>query len=129
MSTTSSSRWTCRYVFFDVAGTLLYKPLLYDRIQSTLASFAIPIDSALIAHRHRILSEVTQFPPATSETFYRTFNAQLLCSLGIVPTEPILAALFGNCSGLSWSSFGDVDGLDELGIPCGVISNWDSSLE
>jgi putative hydrolase of the HAD superfamily len=118
-----------KYIFFDVAQTLLYKPLLFNKIEEVLSSYGYVVDINLLKRNHKLLSEAILFPDKTSEEFYQTFNAQLLYSLGIIPDEKILKSIFKNCSYLSWEKFDDTSILEVLQIPLGIISNWDNSLE
>jgi HAD superfamily hydrolase (TIGR01549 family) len=115
-------------VFFDVANTLLEKPGLYPAISSVLTSHGYAISMNDLAKRHRMLSEVVEFPDKTSETFYQKFNAQLLLLLGIPPDETLLDEIFKACTYLPWKTFDDVESLHTLTLPKGVVSNWDRSL-
>ena len=117
-----------KYVFFDVAGTLLHKPQLFTRIDETLRCFGIAVDSVRLRERHKLLSEAIAFPPKTSSAFYNTFNAELLYSLGIMPEERLLTAIFEACTYLPWERFADADALESVALPAGIISNWDASL-
>jgi putative hydrolase of the HAD superfamily len=82
-----------------------------------------------IKYNHKILSEAIHFPDRTSSDFYLGFNAELLYSLGIIPTNILLAEIFNACSYLPWQKFDDTDFLREINIPIGILSNFNSSLK
>lgn len=117
-----------KYLFFDVANTLLHKPLLIPKICATLEKFAITVDPALVKERHKLVSEIIPFPAKTSQVFYRTFNAEVLLALGIIPTDELLDTIFNDCTYLEWARFDDTDILDNIPVPLGIISNWDRTI-
>jgi len=116
-------------IFFDVANTLLYKPQLFEKMAEVLAFRGHTLDKNELAYKHKILSEAVDFPDKTNEHFYKSFNTQLLLSLGIEPVESLLSELFAKCSYLPWLPFQDTEALLTLNIPLGIISNWDNQLE
>lgn len=118
-----------QYVFFDVAGTLLGKPTLYTIIQNTLRDFGHDVSLDNIKGKHKLLSEVIHFPDRTDAAFYQKFNSDLLYLLGIVPAQELLATLFKNCTYLPWVAFDDTKILNELQLPLGVISNFNTTLK
>ena len=118
-----------QYVFFDVAGTLLGKPTLYTIIQKTLRDFGHDVSLDNIKGKHKLLSEVIHFPDRTDAAFYQKFNSDLLYLLGIVPAQELLATLFKNCTYLPWVAFDDTKILNELQLPLGVISNFNTTLK
>jgi len=118
-----------KYIFFDVAGTLLGKPTLYSIIQKTLLDFGYELGLKEIKKKHKLLSEVIHFPDRTDELFYKKFNSDLLYLLGIVPEEIVVNSIFKNCTYLSWEAFEDTKILKELNLPIGVISNFNTSLK
>lgn len=118
-----------KYIFFDVAGTLLGKPSLFLNIQKALADFDHEVAIENIKAKHKLLSEVIHFPDRTDADFYRKFNSELLYLLGIVPTEELLNAIFKNCTYLPWEAFEDTKILSELNVPLGVISNFNTTLK
>lgn len=118
-----------KYIFFDVAGTLLGKPTLFTSIQDTIQNFGVTISLDEIKYKHKLLSEVIHFPDRTDELFYQKFNSELLYLLGIVPSEKLVNTIFKNCSYLPWAKFEDTKILDEITIPLGVISNFNTSLK
>lgn len=118
-----------KYIFFDVAGTLLGKPTLFSIIQKTLSDFGHEFSLNEIKNKHKLLSEVIHFPDRTDETFYKKFNSELLYLLGIIPNEELVNAIFKNCTYLPWEAFEDTKILKELGLPIGVISNFNTSLK
>lgn len=117
-----------KYIYFDVAGTLLEKPMLYANIQKLLADFGYDITIKDIKIKHKLVSELIHFPDRTDEMFYNKFNSEFLYVLGIVPTEEILKSIFKNCTYLPWQAFEDTQILKEINIPMGVISNFNTSL-
>jgi FMN phosphatase YigB (HAD superfamily) len=119
----------CKYIFFDVANTLLYKPLLMSRICQTLDQFAVGVDIERLKERHKLVSEIITFPAKTSQEFYHYFNTELLLSLGIMPSSELLDAIFRSCTYLDWAEFDDTSILDSIPVPMGIISNWDNTLE
>ena len=117
-----------KYIYFDVAGTLLEKPMLYANIQKSLADFGYDITIKDIKIKHKLVSELIHFPDRTDEMFYTKFNSEFLYVLGIVPTEELLKSIFKNCTYLPWQAFEDTQILKEINIPMGVISNFNTSL-
>ena len=117
-----------KYIFFDVAHTLLYKPQLFKRILECLEKYGYQIEYSLLAKRHKILSEVIKFPEKTSAEFYEYFNAELLMSLGVLPDRDIVHSVFEACKCLPWEAYEDAHVLKKIGKPIGIISNWDSAL-
>ena len=118
-----------QYVLFDVSGTLLYKPTLYDTIFQVLNKNGYEVSLSEIKHKHKIISEVIHFPDNTDKQFYKIFNAELLYALGIIPNDTILENIFLKCSYLSWERFDDTDLLSQIRLPIGVLSNFNSSLK
>ena len=96
-----------KYIFFDVAGTLLGKPTLYTKIQNSLYDFGYDVLLDEIKNKHKFLSEVIHFPDRTDEIFYQKFNSELLYLLGIIPNEELLTFIFKNCTYLPWEAFED----------------------
>lgn len=118
-----------KYLLLDVAGTILYKPDLVTKINETLSSFGYVISVDKLKYNHKVLSEVIKFPDRTNAEFYTNFNSELLYSLGIVPNEELLDAIFKSCSYLPWGKFEDTKVLNEIEIPIGIISNFNTSLK
>jgi len=118
-----------KYIFFDVAGTLLGKPSLYNNIQKTIEDFGHEVSLEDIKAKHKLLSEVIHFPDRTDEDFYKKFNSELLYLLGIVPQETLVNTIFKNCTYLPWEAFVDTQILSELNLPLGVISNFNTTLK
>jgi len=118
-----------KYIFFDVAGTLLGKPSLFTNIQIAIEKHGFKISLEEIKHKHKLLSEVIHFPDRTDENFYKKFNSELLYLLGIVPTEEIVNEIFNNCTYLPWVAYEDTSVLDELNLCLGVISNFNTTLK
>lgn len=118
-----------KYLLLDVSGTILYKPVLFDKISEVLSDFGWSVEKHTIRYHHKLLSEAIHFPDRTDETFYKNFNSELLFSLGIVPDEKILQALFKACSYLPWEKFDDTDALLQVDVPMGIVSNFNTTLE
>lgn len=118
-----------KYIFFDVSGTILGKPSLFQKINDTLNSFGYFISLEELKFKHKLLSEVIHFPDRTDESFYNHFNSELLRLLAIIPNEELLTAIFKNCTYLPWEKFEDTKILSEIDIPMGIISNFNTSLK
>lgn len=118
-----------KYIFFDVAGTLLGKPKLFNRLSLALQQQGYAIDNMRLKYTHKLVSEVIHFPDKTDKTFYDFFNSELLLCLGIPPTQSLLDNIFSNCTYLPWEPFADTAILKELTIPLGIISNFNTSLK
>ena len=117
-----------RYILFDAVNTLIHKPLLWERIQKVLTTAGHPAPLLLLRRNHKLLSECLPFPDRTSPGFYRTFNAELLYSLGIIPTDNLLDRIFQACSHLPWAAFPDTRALTSLPVPLGIASNFNHTL-
>lgn len=118
-----------KYVLFDVAGTLLYKPSFYVKMEEVLQQFGHAVDPKRLQYHHKILSESIFFPDRTNADFYSHFNRELLYSLGILPTDEMLETIFNSCSYLPWEKFDDTHFLNEIKVPVGIISNFNSTLK
>lgn len=118
-----------KYLLLDVAGTILFKPQLYTRIYNVLKNNNYNVSLDKLKYNHKILTEIIKFPDRTDSNFYLYFNSELLYSLGIVPNDFLLESIFNECSYLSWEKYDDVDVLDKLQIPIGILSNFNSSLK
>ncbi len=114
-----------RFVYLDIAGTLLHKPGLAPAFIGALGR---DVDNARFLATHKRVSEATTFPRETTAAFYRSFNASVLDALGVEPTPALLDAIERACRGLPWEPFDDVDALHGTRLPLGVISNWDARL-
>jgi FMN phosphatase YigB (HAD superfamily) len=115
-------------VLFDVGGTLLGKPGLVPAIRSVLHDHGVDVDENVIARRHKLVSEITEFPDRTSREFYERFNRSVLIALG-VPADPRLVTdLFERCAALEWRAFEDVERLAVLDRPLDLVANWHSGL-
>ncbi|WP_300691391.1 HAD family hydrolase [Chryseobacterium sp.] len=118
-----------KVLLLDAANTLIYKPSLWDKIIETLQSNGFRVDKESLFLRHKIISEIINFPDRTSKDFYSEFNAELLLALGIIPTKKILDDIFSACSYLPWAAFDDCQVLKELNIKKAVLSNFNSTLK
>ncbi|GHT00700.1 hypothetical protein FACS189421_13030 [Bacteroidia bacterium] len=117
-----------KYILFDVANTLIHKPLLWDKLQETLAENGFVVSKDKIKTHHKIISEQIDFPDRTDSKFYATFNANLLISLGIYPDENLLNSIFKKCSYLPWEPFSDTSFLETITLPIGILSNFRKEL-
>ena len=118
-----------KYLLFDAANTLIYKPNLWERILKVLQDNGYKINETELKLRHKLLSEIINFPDTTSRGFYEEFNSELLMALGIIPDENLLKELFEACSYLSWKAFDDCEEIKKLDIKKAVVSNFNSSLQ
>ena len=109
-----------KYLLFDAANTLIYKPNLWERILKVLQDNGYRINETELKLRHKLLSEIINFPDTTSRGFYEEFNSELLMALGIIPNENLLKELFEACSYLPWQAFD---------MKKAVVSNFNSSLQ
>lgn len=117
------------YILFDVAGTLLFKPSFYLKFQNTLESFGHLVTLDELKYKHKLLSEAIHFPDRTNETFYKKFNGELLMIMGIVPEDDLLEQIFNSCKYLPWEKFIDVSVLDQIDLPKGILSNFNTTLK
>ena len=106
----------------------MHKPDLWGGFSKVLKAHRIPVDDLELRRKHKILSEVIHFPDRTSESFYRSFNAEVLLSLGIIPNDELLKALFQECTYLPWEPFNDTFSLKNLNIRKAVLSNFNGTL-
>lgn len=118
-----------KYIYFDVSGTLLHKPILFQKIQGVLQQHNYNVSVKEIKYKHKLLSEVIKFPDKTDEFFYKNFNSELLYLLGIVPSEKICNDLFESCTYLPWEKYEDTIFLKDLKLPLGIISNFNTTLK
>lgn len=117
-----------KVLLFDAANTLIYKPSLWVRIQEVLTKHQYTIDDKELKLKHKLISEIINFPDRTSKEFYADFNSELLLSLGIIPTDELQEDLFNNCTYQPWQAFEDCKFLSELNITKAIVSNFNSSL-
>tara|TARA_R110000744_G_scaffold131138_4_gene239166 strand:- start:3264 stop:3902 length:639 start_codon:yes stop_codon:yes gene_type:complete len=118
-----------KYIYFDVSGTLLHKPILFQKIHGVLQQHNYNVSVKEIKQKHKLLSEVIKFPDRTDEFFYKNFNSELLYLLGIVPSEKICNDLFESCTYLPWEKYKDTIFLKDLKLPLGIISNFNTTLK
>jgi FMN phosphatase YigB (HAD superfamily) len=118
-----------KFIYFDVANTLLGKPDIFVFFKKILKKHNIEIPLKDIIQNHKICSELIKFPDKTNNEFYHHFNSEVLLSLGIIPTKQILDEIFKSCSYLLWIPFEDTSFLSKTPIKKGILSNWDKSLE
>lgn len=118
-----------KFIYFDVANTLLGKPNVYELFKSALNKHKVTIPINDIIKNHKLCSELIKFPDKTNNDFYRHFNSEVLFSLGIIPTKELLDDIFKSCTYLPWKPFEDTSYLSEIKLQKGILSNWDKSLE
>ncbi len=119
---------TIKYILFDVANTLIHKPLLWTRIRKVLEHRGIEISTEKLQYHHKFVSDFFDFPDRTNQDFYNLFNSSLLMSLGIRPDDILLDDIFANCTYLPWQAFEDTSSLKKLPVPIGVLSNFKTDL-
>lgn len=118
-----------KYLLLDVAGTLLGKPTLLPTMIEALAKHGYEVDQAKLKYHHKIFTETIFFPDRTNETFYQNFNRELLLSMGIIPSDELLKDVFSSCSYLPWVPFEDTAVLQDINVPMGIISNFNTTLK
>lgn len=118
-----------KVILVDAANTIIHKPVLWTKINEVLVSHSIFITIEDVKSKHKIISELINFPDRTNEEFYKQFNSELLLSLGIIPSEVLLKDLFKACTYLPWEAFDDVQHLNILNYKKAVLSNFNSGLE
>lgn len=116
-------------LLLDAANTIIHKPGLWLAFSSVLKKHGIEINEIELRKKHKLFSEIIHFPDVTSAGFYKTFNYELLLSMGIIADDELLDELFSNCSYLPWEAFGDAFDLNKLNIRRAVLSNFNSSLK
>lgn len=123
-----SSKRVIKHVLFDVADTLLHKPALLETIEGTLANVGLSLEMSAISRAHRATRELLTVPDRTGRDFYLTFNTRFLEVLGVLPTKELAEQIYLDCRSLPWAPFSDTASIKELGLPVGVVSNWNSTL-
>jgi FMN phosphatase YigB (HAD superfamily) len=118
-----------RAVFFDVAHTLLEKPAVLPAMRVVLSRHGVNVPLDELHARHTLLMEAIEFPDRTNREFYQGFNAALVRSLGAIPTPELLDALFAASTYQPWLPYADTPAIEQLVLPRGVLSNWDSTLK
>ena len=118
-----------KVILVDAANTIIHKPILWTKINEVFLSHNIHIPLNEIKEKHKLISEIINFPDRTNEEFYKHFNSELLLSLGLIPSENIVNDLFKACTYLPWEAFDDVQQINELSCKRAVLSNFNSGLE
>jgi putative hydrolase of the HAD superfamily len=118
-----------KYLLFDAANTLIHKPAFWERLLSVLQQHKIFVSLEKLQYNHKLLTETIIFPDRTSETFYQSFNKELLLSLGIIPSDILLEDIFLNCSYLPWEKFNDTNWIAQSTVRAGVLSNFSNNLQ
>lgn len=115
-------------MLLDAANTIIYKPDLFKKFNYALELNGISVDEKLFVQRHKLLSEIVEFPDQTSKEFYERFNSELLISMGIIPNKKILKDIFDKCTYLPWNPYPDTEALKHIPLPKVILSNFNSSL-
>ena len=118
-----------KVLLLDAANTIIHKPKLISRFLEALNEAGIVIEEEILRRRHKLISEVVDFPDQTSEQFYARFNSELLLSLGIIPSEELLKDIFNKCTYLPWEPFPDTNILANVSQKTVILSNFNSTLE
>lgn len=118
-----------KVLLLDAANTIIHKPKLISRFLEALNEAGIAIEEEILRRRHKLISEVVDFPDQTSEQFYAGFNSELLLSLGIIPSEELLKDIFNKCTYLPWERFPDTNILANVSQKTVILSNFNSTLE
>jgi len=120
---------TIKYILFDAANTLIHKPSLWMNFINVLNYYGYKVSESELKQKHKLLSEFITFPDVTSETFYKTFNKELLNALGIIDFPELLKSIFNTCKYLPWEVFEDVTYLNQYSqFNLGILSNFNTSL-
>jgi putative hydrolase of the HAD superfamily len=114
---------------FDAANTLIHKPLIYPTFVHVLKRFDYTVAETDIKRMHKLISEIYTFPDRTDKLFYHRFNADILMSLGVLPSPEMLEELYKECSYLPWEKFADAGEVKELKSPKAVLSNFHGGLD
>jgi putative hydrolase of the HAD superfamily len=117
-----------KVILFDAANTLMHKPQLWEKMLEVLHPILPNLSVNDLIFKHKLVSELTDFPDKTNADFYREFNQRLLYTLGIIPNEAILENLFKKCSYLPWERFEDTSVLSNLNTPLAILSNFSGKL-
>jgi FMN phosphatase YigB (HAD superfamily) len=117
-----------KLILFDVADTLLHKPMLWPTIATELARDGIAASEAQIARAHRATRDLLPAPDRTGRDFYLEFNARFLDVLGVLPGTDLVERIYLSCRYLPWAPFADTEVLGRLNRPLGIVSNWDDTL-
>lgn len=116
-------------IIVDAVNTIIHKPSLSNKILNVLRSHDIDLPTDFVMSRHKLVSELIQFPDRTSRDFYSDFNSRFLESLGILATSELVEEIFQACSYLPWAVFDDVQALQKIGLPIAVLSNFSTALK
>jgi len=117
-----------KHVVFDVAHTLLDKPLLYRSIGEALKTHGYSVDEKTIRQKHKFLTEKFRFPNKTGKDFYRLFNRAFCRALGIEAENSLIEDIYYAALKIPWEPFSDTEVLKDISLPKGILSNWDNTL-
>jgi FMN phosphatase YigB (HAD superfamily) len=120
-----------KFVLFDFANTLVYKPDVFKVFQSFIQdNYNHELSLEYVKAVHDKVRESIVFPDKTSEEFYLGFNEMVLKELDVndVSTSD-LKKLFTQLRELKWKAFSDSTVLKDFLLPKAVLSNWDECLE
>ena len=91
-----------KVILVDAANTIIHKPILWTKINEVFLSHNICIPIKELKEKHKLISEIINFPDRTNEEFYKNFNSEFVLSLGILPSENLVNDLFKACTYLFW---------------------------
>jgi putative hydrolase of the HAD superfamily len=77
---------------------------------------------------HAKARDSLQIPIAPDRLFYSRFNRKLLAGLSVPVTAQLSDEIFNAVRALTYVPYGDTRVLNALGIPMGIVSNWDATL-
>ena len=63
-----------KHIYFDVANTLLHKPIIWSKFASVLTRNGFEFNESDLQINHKLFSEFIKFPDRTDEKFYNYFN-------------------------------------------------------
>ena len=118
-----------KYIYFDLADTLIVKEGLFFGIQNILHSYSYARDIRTIQRAHYTARSLSVLPDRPNIDFYRNFNKIVLSQLNILDNINIISNnIIDMCLNLKWKTFDDSFILGNLMLPYGLISNWDKNI-
>lgn len=117
-----------KVLLLDAANTIIHKPALWENYISVLTDFGYCVSEIELRKKHKMISEIIHFPDRTSVSFYRQFNSEVLLSLGIIPVDDLIEAIFKACTYLPWETFNDTQILNKIPLRKAILSNFNSGL-
>jgi FMN phosphatase YigB (HAD superfamily) len=118
------------FVFFDMAGTLVFKPDVFGTLVRLLTGMGgEKVTERMVRSAHARIIRDYPLPPTTDRTYYIRYNAMLCRKVGVKVTESGLERMFTTVKAISWQPFPDTRMLARFRYPKGIISNWDRTLQ